>query len=473
MKRFYIYVILFFSLIVISCRDEVLPYSYENISSVTSDYSGELLFKTQLRLAFGKAFANALKNIEFRIYIKGKSKENTTKYFNELLFSTLESDIVFDSKTFGDYVKEGIDDEIKKLFGDSLVDMVMKYDPMVTIKIPDIFYNTEWEIEKYSPIVYVKTINVFGVGNESYYLGYHFSGYQDKLLRYKKVEKYSIIIKYSEDYILVNRVSYLDIHNVRLYDLIPQIKNDCGAEIVQRVINNSKEYELNKKWVFIKKKALFENYVDHCELSNSIFVDSNCVENCKRDCIEKDSTYNTLISFSMRYDNISILVEKTRVLVENADILMLYNSFSRDGWKVIDKYLLAGLRKDDYVNRDISLNVDMVKRKYDEIGKVLLPMIDFKETIEKFPKGYYAIKLNHLLEKGWEGEKDDLREIEFFFIKSEDYISKNRIGIGKRYDLTDVYCSYYIEMGNEYFNYCTPPLPKFSIGGISSVELKY
>ena len=75
----YLYLLLI--LILISCHKDFIPFQSKSISDLTSNVPEKIKHKTQLRLAFAKAVANALEDVEFRDYINRVSRKNTDKFF--------------------------------------------------------------------------------------------------------------------------------------------------------------------------------------------------------------------------------------------------------------------------------------------------------------------------------------------------------------------------------------------------------
>jgi hypothetical protein len=149
-----IFISIFLIIVLFSCKEDYYerPFEYINISSITENYPDNSKPFMNLRLAFTKTIANALEHYVFREYIIRTSKLNNENSFNEILFSLHYQDIIYNKKTLCDYINEAADNEVKSLYGNNFSDVILKQDPLGTIKIPDIFYDFNWEYKKYAPL---------------------------------------------------------------------------------------------------------------------------------------------------------------------------------------------------------------------------------------------------------------------------------------------------------------------------------
>jgi len=457
-----------------SCNhDDSKPFEYQNIQSLTSGFSKDNKYLFVNRLAFSKLLAKALKHVELRDYIYRLSKNNTNNTFNEIIFALHKDDIVEDQKTLKDYIVNEIDDEIAFFYKDDFIDKILEQDPMLTIKLPDIFYEFDWDTNIYSPMVYAKTLNPIGENNLGpYYIGYHFSGYQDKLYRLGRTYKFSLVVKYSEDYILLNTDKLTNHQGLGLQTIFPQYLPATWLKLKDKILSQSYKSPSGDNVYYIKKRILFDYYKNLEDGRYRKFIDTlSCGERCLRDCSIIDSSYNIIGYFREKFDLVGTFwSEKNYILQENMDILMLYNEFlGNDTVNVVNKYLISGFRRDDYIDRNIKIDFKPETQNYDGIGEVLLPYIYF----EVEDNGFKKIQLDHLVEKGWNSAKNGDRDIEFFIVFSEELVFKYRIGIGKINDISDEYFFRYEDLGNEYIEYCYPPLDYYAFGNILSISYLY
>ena len=303
MKFRLLFIIIIF--LISSCHKDRLPFQSRSISDLTGNLTGEIKQRTQLRLSFAKAVANALEDVEFRDYIYRTSKENTKSFFNEIVFAIHKDDIVVGNKSLETVIKEAADKEITDLYGADFINKVLEEDPLVAIKIPDIYYKFNWEIESYAPMVGVWTPIYIDSETKSF-VGYHYSGFMDYLHTDKIINYFLIVVKYSEDYIMFNPSTWMNEKNISIFELIPQLDN-CSDTIFKYIdkigLNNPK---LND-FIYIKKRLIADYYINKCESDYIYFGEmamQNCEEECVRDCIKN-------------VDEINDVFEKVTILNEN------------------------------------------------------------------------------------------------------------------------------------------------------------
>ncbi len=465
--------IFIFSLSLFSCKYyDPKPFVYEDILSLTSGFNKDNKYLFTNRLAFAKLLAKALEGAELKDYIKRISKDKTTNTFNEIVFALHKDDIIEDGKILQDYIVDEMDNEVKSLYKGDFITKILEQDPMLVIKLPDIFYDVDWDVSDFSPMVYAKTIDQIGEDKLGpYYIGYHCSGYQDKLHKVRKVNKFSLIVKYSEDYILLDVDKLVNYQGLPLSVIFPQYSLSVWQKLKGKILAQSYKSPNDNNMYYIKKRVMFDLYKELEETEYRNYFDpSVCNEKCVRDCFHVDSTYNTVVSLTESIDLTNTFWESTYVLKENEDMLMLYNAFLGGvNVEVVDKYFIAGFRRADFIKRTFKLDLRPKKEEYDEIGKVVIPYIYFEMEDEEFNE----IQLNHIVEKGWNSPKNRDRDVEFYTIFREDLIFKYRIGVGKFEDISDEYFTDYVDLGNEYITYCTPPLDRLPFGSIYAISYKF
>ena len=74
---------------------------------------------------------------------------------------------------------------------------------------------------------------------------------------------------------------------------------------------------------------------------------------------------------------------------------------------------------------------------------------------------------------GREGDYNRDLDFEFFIVFSEELVFKYRIGMGKINDISDEYFFRYEDLGNEYIEYCYPPLDYYPFGNILAISYLY
>ena len=85
-------------------------------------------------------------------------------------------------KTIQRLIKQNEDEEVKALFGETLTDREAEFDPMVTIKLPDLFYNYDWDTSDIIPFVGVMTPSLI----DYCYVFYYYNGYSELIKEFEE-----------------------------------------------------------------------------------------------------------------------------------------------------------------------------------------------------------------------------------------------------------------------------------------------
>jgi hypothetical protein len=121
MKRFFL--VMLIGVILGSCSKDQLTDN-DNIKEWTSNLDADAQIRYQLRLAFGKTLAAALKEPELRRYFKEKSLIEGDSIYNELVFKLIKNDILPSGKSVKQLIAQYEDSEVKDIFGTSLLDIM-------------------------------------------------------------------------------------------------------------------------------------------------------------------------------------------------------------------------------------------------------------------------------------------------------------------------------------------------------------
>ena len=124
--------------LLLSCQKDPLP-QVDSIQELTKELNSEVKYRTQLRLAFGSTVANAFADPRFSEYILNTSKRSNSKFYDEIVFALHMNEKVYSDKTLLDVLYDARSEEVVDLFGSELFDRILKDDPLVSIKIPDVF----------------------------------------------------------------------------------------------------------------------------------------------------------------------------------------------------------------------------------------------------------------------------------------------------------------------------------------------
>lgn len=451
-----------------SCPNKIeIPFQPKSITELTSNLTGELKDRMILRLAFAKAVANALEDMELREYIYQVSKENTKSFFNELVFAIHKDDKVVGNKSLETVITEAVDKEITDFYGSGsdFIKKVLAEDPLVSIKIPDIFYDLSLEIEKYAPMVLTKTPDYISDDQQiESYISYHYSGFQEVNNIFNKPKYFSIVVKYSEDYILYDKEGETNEKNVNIFYILPQFQKHWNS-IKNKIENLGTPYFNDENKIFLNKLDLFGFYSSNYEPQNSHFGDfSNCMEVCKRDCLTKDSINNVLLKLKIDPKIIDKDIKSSVLFEENYNLLFFLSKTDQFGQSVetLDKYALTGLRKKNYVDRNLKLELSIFEKTFENIGTIRIPELNY--TYEYSNYQAKNISLNHLLLKGWGEEKQYYSTIVLTYTQNDLLNFTNQILFTKLPEKI-VFSDAFI-LGQYPMDYCDDPGTEFYTGSI-------
>jgi hypothetical protein len=372
---------------------------------------------SELRLSFGIAVANALEDQKFREYLKKISNTDKDSFYNEILFAIHKDDIVNENKTLAQTIQENADKETIDLYGDDFINKILSDDPLVCIKIPDIFYGFNWETNKYAPLVAIKTPT--GVGSNSYteYVGFHCSGYYDYFPHDSQKDYFTIVVKYSEDYILYNPVTKRKEKNISIIELIPQLENcweTINSIIEEYGIKNPKDPSL----IYLKRRDIITKFIEECENDYVYYgeqVMNSCQKECIRDCIENGTVINDVFEKITVLNPMFINISTSYFFQDNFDIFFFI--FKPEG-QIIDKCTIAGYRKKEYYSSENTFDSNISIEYYDKIGKVILPRVKINRKYTKNKEIYF----NYRWRKGWKTDDSDYVMHNFSVVSYSDLV---------------------------------------------------
>ncbi len=407
--------LLFFLLLISSCKKDK-NINFESISTLVQDLDGKVKERHQIRLLFTKCVAKAMQYEEFRAYIKEKSNSQLNLGFNEILFSLHHKDDICNGKTLSQYIQDEIDEEGISLFGESFVTDVLEKDPLIAIKIPDIFSGLEWDIENMIPIVYAKTYFAFK-NNTDYnsYKGYHSSGFEEYFNVYQDLKYFCIVVKQSEDYILFDFETGLTDNGLSMFDLVPQLIR-CWDEIESPLRNKSISFGKLKNYKIVSNSDINNLLFKYCENDLNYEYISNvdtCTIDCPRECLgDINSTKLYVDSISLRGDFQYKKLGFGKIFNENLNIQLEFYDF--------DAQMIAiyGLKYFEIIQPKIKYTVDNVKTGK---GGYRIPEITYNVN---FDKQYASSKiLPKLIFEGWNFDSDYLA-CQMYIINYSDYFDE-------------------------------------------------
>ncbi len=406
MKNLILFLFLFLLTLVLSCRKDGLQFDNLTITELTESFEPDARFRNQLRLAFGKTLANALSKIALKDYIIEKSLGNRDGMFEEIVFSQHYLDEIYPGITFAEFLRRSVDDEVKAVFGDDFIETVLRSDPLLVIKLPDIFYNLGFRGifggPLSTPMVYVKTPNPVPNPHSSFfhYIVYHHSGYREFVPASEMPPYYGLVVKYSEDYMLLNTQNLENEKGIQLAEILPQYLN-CNAdfldslEMIGKPVPELTEFKLfSKKEVFLMQK----------NLCNPFSFAPACAAACGRDCVPLDSLNNVFQSFSFKNPLGARITDDTQFFKENRDALVV---FATKPDYVSYKIATIGVRLGELLDRsNVIVSLRMEDKFYQNAGRIFLPKFSlFNAEFDDSAPLKYPVEV--LISKGWPASNPD------------------------------------------------------------------
>lgn len=425
------------------------------------DFNPEVKFRTQLRMAFGKTLSKAIINPEVLDYIKDESITTDIQGYKEILFGIHVDKEVYNGKTLRAYIHESMDDEVKGLFSGNLVDTLLSFDPLITIKIPDIFSDVDWGKDGVVPLVYVQTSIPLKGYDE--YIAYHGSGYQELISSDSKPPYFCISVKYSEDYILLNQRVQINEKNISLYEFFPQISRSDWLELEETVLAHSPEapgvpgyYYCLKKDIYRAHRSLNKENLDLIE------DDQNCNEECKRDCRNPENIKTVLKNYVLNVGTPVVQRDRSRMFLEtyNVSFIMFYH---KDENNINSRLGVHGNRIADIVEQVIGeYKVKLEDRCYDGIGDITLPVIHGSKSFDF--SGASLTFDDVVIFDGWsESRRDSSYGINVYYSEYGDLVNSQDYHYYLQSSVT-LNPTFMIPLGARTIYYCDEPSHSYTLG---------
>ncbi|HMG15383.1 MAG TPA: hypothetical protein VK590_08060 [Saprospiraceae bacterium] len=372
----YLILILFFGVFACKCpiNEQYLILNWtKNLDSITK-------LRTELRLSFGKTIANALGNKKFRDYIKKISENLSDSSFKEILFSVHQNDLVDGSNSFKQIIKKYVDCEVKTLFGDSLVEKTLLYDPCVCLKIPDFLFDLNWNTVDFAPCVYVQTLN--SLDGYQDYMVYHFSGYQNliKDYEYTKPEHYYIMVKYSEDYSLVNTDTWKNEKGISFFEFLPQVQSNW-PDLQSLILDKSITTMYGSNFVFIAKYEAYKVWSQKYSYHGTLLSQSpGCGEQCLRDCAKQDDFVPTTLDY-VQVTNPLFYQEPGTLFNESTTLIFGFWNSGLGSFENL--FAIPSIRFKKLGFKPKSIYLKNIYNNYENLGYIQVPYIDFQYDQDK------------------------------------------------------------------------------------------
>lgn len=437
--------------LILSCGKEVLPFQKKTISELTLNMQSNIKKASEIRLAFGIAVANAMEDISFRNYIKNISSNNTDSIYKEILFALHKDDIVACNTTLAQYINMNINDEIKNMFGDQFIQKVLQEDPLVCIKIPDVFWGFDWETDKYAPMVAIKTPMGVGSNNNTEYIGFHYSGFYDYFPHLSQKDYFTIVVKYSEDYILCDTIVKRNEKNISLFELIPQLEKSW-AKMSSFIKQNGVKYLQDNQIIYLNRREILKEYIKQCEQDYTYYGENaikDCHAECLKDCIDENTEINDVFEKITVLNPLFMNISTSFFFQDNFDVFFFI--YLPDG-NIIDKYTLCGVRKKEYYGTEVTFTKNISKEYYEEIGKVELPRLKINRKYTKNKDVYF----NHRWRNAPKSESGDVLH-NFSVVSYSDIVNQWHIEYSKTHPALVINCTENYLIDQSPLHYCIDP----------------
>lgn len=308
MNKIRIFILIsYFSLFVgnFSCEiehTETYGFNIENLSKYwDGDFDRQRLFK--IRLAFAKTVARAFRDRDFSNYFKNKFGQPQQNHFDELFFGIHKDDVVKTSgTTLYEHLKNSIDPESYAIFGEDFLDLVLRYDPCVVIKLPDVFRFFEWDINQLRPAVipqmpYMPDPEKI-LGSNNRFIVYYFTGATETT--YDQFEYFHVTIKYSEDYSLIEPNSLVNDKGISFYEFIPQAVS-CDDGMRKDILELGRPHAFHKNLIVVRKMDVFNRWQRKCGFKGNYWSMNYCSvsPDCPRNCVLQEESRIVIDSFKV------------------------------------------------------------------------------------------------------------------------------------------------------------------------------
>ncbi|HMG16690.1 MAG TPA: hypothetical protein VK590_14630 [Saprospiraceae bacterium] len=452
----YIILVLIFGLI--SCQKDSLNTNL-SIKYWTDSLNPDAKLHTQLRLAFGKSVANALENVNFRKYIYNLSQNDKDSLYNEILFSTHQNDIVVGNKTFAQFINDNQSDEVRSIFGNTLVEKLLEFDPLVCIKIPDLLYDIKWDPEIFAPCVYVKTPH--NLDDRCNYMVYHCSGYQSLINDFEITEPnhYYVTIKYSEDYSLINTNTWQNEKGMSFFEFLPQAEKHWDV-LKPLIIASAIPSIYGQDKVYIKKFKAYEIWADNYAYKGPVVVNgsSPCPGYCPRKCVEQMDFVPTIFDH-VSVNNELFFHDLGAIFLESGS---LYYNFSDQGGKEFnDAVAIPALRFRKLGFKAKSIKLSLVNLSATKISLSPVPFLKLTHYLDHdLPRKNFYIK--YLILPKMTSQNIVIYN---YFFTYDDYFSNDIWDFESK--KVNLHPTWVTVQGSNPYEYCSTPLHEDASNSVS------
>lgn len=305
------------------CQDDAFPrldvpdYELENIAQNAID---------QNRICLAETLSKALAQENFRVFLREQSINQNEPWNNEFLLVTHLQDVVYDNLTFIDVIEQVIlsNEDLciasREEFEQKLLD-----DPLLVLKLPDVFTAEEWDPIRTVPYLYTQTTDLINSTALSEYqgiLGLHPSGAVDVYLS-GNPKYFPLVLKYSEDYIALDQ-SLRMLSGVSLSSYHYSIPNEAyGSSFF-----NSLTEVPGTVYRLAKVNDLLTAFVELREENYTPYPWEDCGEQCVYACIPEEERKLTAVALSVSSQNENALEYEYSTVYRPNDHFILHDNIT-------------------------------------------------------------------------------------------------------------------------------------------------
>lgn len=372
---FFLAVILFIS--VISCSKDADELILET-ANLKNDK--EL---AKVRLAFSKIVSIAFENQNFREYFKNNfGTSNGNRYLKECVIALHANDKVLSNGTTLISFLSGIcDKEVGDVLGEGFMEEILTIDPLVMIKLPDIFLDFDWDINKMAPYCIAVLPETFAINQDL--IAYHFCNDIKKIAAGSIPDFLHVYVKSSDDHIMINPMDGLNPFNQSIFEFLPQIEL-CDTALTD-VYAISKKHEFMQEYIIVDIKEAFNVWHKECGYSSLYTNVQNCNQECQRLC--PNATNITVLESFFNNNSIFFDVEQD---LKHRESLTLYGQFRIYSKKLFIGAIAVPIRFSALGTRKYTIK--SMAKKLSDIPRIQITKTDNHSGLDEIPIKYLIKK---------------------------------------------------------------------------------
>ena len=359
--------------ILYSCSKDVYTEGH-SITEIAKSKPAEYQELSKMRMSFAKIVALAFENKEFRSYFKNHFGTLTKEfYYEERVFGKHANDKVLqDGTTLKDLLKSIRDTEVISIYGNGIIDKILKEDPLISIKLPDLFQNFDWNTDKAAPMVIAVVPEIF---SNAQFIGYHFCNDSKSFITGTIPQVFHVYVKKADDHIIVDKKSLFTQNGYELFEYLPQIKNCPSA--LNKVIGESNPYHTLTDYIYLNKKKAFKLWRETCGFRGSYTKTDGCAEKCPRKC-NSLQTSPTVLDQLLNENTIFLRAEQSLAFRESFTLHGQFRIYSKK--QFLGSIAIPSIRFSEFQTRKFT--VKLLSSRLSQVPKMNITLIETPQTAQ-------------------------------------------------------------------------------------------